>query len=471
MKRSKKDSSLLLEIITIALVVVVLALCIAGTFLLEGNMNQEWEYRTDDSDLDYYAQGSGNDFQYATSLKYAITNYFGTSINQYVDISSLIEPFSEKVVTAMSRARIPARKLKLIADQLDVDKLSGPFKDLNEFLKQFESIEELEEYLNNVEPIGLFDMLFSGIASLLRQSSLTEDEFAAFIYEYLADNTNATYKGFLALFGKDYFLKLFSNTLYVISRMEQMSDTPYMSTATSSALQQVCYQLGSTYVNIANVSGGTAMIERVLWWTWDYDQSTEKGVKAQQLTNSFRGKIGDLFLIIGNVLKNVTVSDIEFLVNKNNVTDEIIKERNKILTSIKIAKALDNALNVSQNILTEEYHSHEEFFDQYKDVSIAISELAWVVGEGEKDSEYEQSLVDLRNLYEKTKQYMSLLLTKDYTMEQLTNMDVESQEYLDLKEASAFVNNIEEHSAYILTQLVMVMITNKVDSIPEENDA
>ena len=50
-------------------------------------------------------------------------------------------------------------------------------------------------------------------------------------------------------------------------------------------------------------------------------------------------------------------------------------------------------------------------------------------------------------------------------------MDVESQEYLDLKEASAFVNNIEEHSAYILTQLVMVMITNKVDSISEENDA
>lgn len=471
MKRQFRDKSLLLEIITAVCILLILALAITGTFLLEGQVNQDWEYHTDDSDIDYYAQGSGNDFQYATSLKYAITNYFGSSLNKYFNVSSLIEPFSEKVVRAMSRARIPARKLKLIADQLDVNNLTGPFKDAQEFLEQFDSFEELENYLKTQKPVGLFTAIFSGISSLLRQSTLTEDEFATFIYEFLADNTDASYQGFLAILGEEYFLKLFSNTLYVISRVDEMSDTPYMSTATATALQQVCYQLGGTYVNIAKLSGGTATLERVLWWTWDYDTTSEKGAKAQALSDSVRGKVGDLFLVIGNLLKCATTEDIEFLVNSKSANDERTEECNKIITSIKTAKALNSAINASNNLLTKSYDSYVEFFDEYMQVSNTLSDLAYVIGEGEKDSEYEQSLVDLAKLYENTKNQMTLLLSRNYTLEELLNMDASSQEYLELKDASTFVNNVEEQSAHLLTQIFYVMVTNKIDSLSEENDA
>lgn len=471
MKRSKKDNSLLLEIITIALVVVVLALCIAGTFLLEGNMNQEWEYRTDDSDLDYYAQGSGNDFQYATSLKYAISNYFGTTLNQYVNIASLIEPFSEKVVTAMSKARIPARKLKLIADQLDADNLASPFKDFAEFIKQFDNVYEFEDYLLEMDPVGFFSTLFSGISSIFRQTNLTEDEFATFIYEYLSSNASDSYKSFLLLIGREYFIKLLSNTLYVIVRMDETANTQYMSASTSSALQQVCYQLGSTYVNIAKISGGTTTFERILWWTWDYDVSTDKGKMAQELSDSVRGKIGDLFLVLGNVLKNATTSDIEFIVNKNNGSDEHIEECNQIISSIKLAKALNQAVVESNDILTEKYSTTDAFFDKYQEVSVMLSELAYIVSEGEKDEEYEQSRVDLIDVYTQTKKQMSLLLTKNYLMEELLNMDVESDEYKELKEASSFINNVEGQVSYLLSQIFYVMVVNQLDSIPEENDA
>ena len=142
-----------------------------------------------------------------------------------------------------------------------------------------------------------------------------------------------------------------------------------------------------------------------------------------------------------------------------------------IISSIKLAKALNQAVVESNDILTEKYSTTDAFFDKYQEVSVMLSELAYVVSEGEKDEEYEQSRVDLIDVYTQTKKQMSLLLTKNYLMEELLNMDVESDEYKELKEASSFINNVEGQVSYLLSQIFYVMVVNQLDSIPEENDA
>ena len=467
--------ALVVQIIAVVLVAILLIGLIVGTVLLETNEHKEWEYHTDELYVDYYANDGSNAFQYATSLKNSIITYFGTAVNKYVDISSLLTPFADSIIQAMGEARIPAIKLKYMAENLNAESLFGIFDGWKEIFSQYDNVEDLTNGLAiALSKVGIINMLSNGVSSFLDGSALTEDEFARFIYRFLINNTKEDYVQYLNLFGEDYFIKLFSNTIYVLDTLNTMNKSNYQLQSTAYSLQQICYQMGSLYTGISAVTGGTETFERVLWWTWDYDVSTSIGAECQELSDSLRGKAGDIFLIIGRFLQELTVQDIETFLSIPKIETQDIRlicDYNIYSASIT-SKIIYEKINQALPKMGKNYDTLEELLLEYVTVSEKYSQLTELVLsqlETEENNQSDETMEnDMSEMVQDILDGFEYMLDFNMTLEEIQALDGESEEYDVILEHANNTTALQTCITKIFSDVLCVMSVNKLISISEE---
>ena len=117
-----EKNGVLKSIIAVTLIAIILIGLIVGTFLIEKKESKEWEYTSSDAPVDYFNGYTEDDFQYVVSFENALASCFSDTIRKYTGIDNYITKFTKKVVTAMENARVPAKKLKLLSENILKDK-------------------------------------------------------------------------------------------------------------------------------------------------------------------------------------------------------------------------------------------------------------------------------------------------------------------------------------------------------------
>ena len=165
---------------------------ILTTVLLARSEQKQWSYYSSDDTFDYYStETSSKDFQYVNNFKHALYTYFDSLINDklstYFNVESLMEKYLEKIaeraVNAMASARVPAVKLNKIAEYLSNNSLGSFYNAFKEFVSQFDTYDEMEAYIfENIGDYTFFSIFRDSLSGLMRETGITENEIARFIY-------------------------------------------------------------------------------------------------------------------------------------------------------------------------------------------------------------------------------------------------------------------------------------------------
>lgn len=467
-----EKNGVLKSIIAVTLIAIILIGLIVGTFLIEKKESKEWEYTPSDTPVDYFNGYTEDDFQYVVSFENALASCFSDTIRKYTGIDNYITKFTKKVVTAMENARVPAKKLKLLSENILKDKNIDVIKILRDDMKNYSSLEEWEQsFLTRTQKFQLISNIGKGINKICEFSALTEDEMASFVYHYLRLYTNEKYASYLKLVNEDFFTQVFSNTLYVIKTLEQAENSAYQNRATAEAIRAVCYQLGSSYARILAVPGGTELIERVLWITWDYDKSFAEHEKLNEISSAIRGKIGALFGFVGYTLQEISVKDAQIIISKNE--DE---QTDRIIKAICYAKLINNAY--TKMTLQDAGKSFNDFTTQYAFVTKKLYDMVYLIMQGFSDEEiqkdekeYGELMKMIDSKYQKLAESVISLQKIELTEKEICDLDKESEEFQALiANCDAFYEGLSGLDS-LLIDTALVMTANAYNIMMENANA
>ncbi len=467
-----EKNGVLKSIIAVTLIAIILIGLIVGTFLIEKKESKEWEYTPSDAPVDYFNGYTEDDFQYVVSFENALASCFSDTIRKYTGIDNYITKFTKKVVTAMENARVPAKKLKLLSENILKDKNIDVIKILSDDMKNYSSLEEWEQsFLTRTQKFQLISNIGKGINKICEFSALTEDEMASFVYHYLRLYTNEKYASYLKLVDEDFFTQVFSNTLYVIKTLEQAESSAFQNRATAEAIRAVCYQLGSSYARILAVPGGTELIERVLWITWDYDKSFAEHEKLNEISSAIRGKIGALFGFVGYTLQEISVKDAQIIISKNE--DE---QTDRIVKAICYAKLINNAY--TKMPLQDAGKSFNDFTTQYAFVTKKLYDMVYLIMQGFSDEEiqkdekeYGELMEMIDSKYQKLAESVISLQKIELTEKEICDLDKESEEFQALiANCDAFYEGLSGLDS-LLIDTALVMTANAYNIMMENANA
>ncbi len=248
-----KNKNLLL-LISVILVFVLLCGMILSIVFLSGRKNAEWEHFVDDKGLEYYSDENELAFSYVTEFSSALQNYFSNSTLKFLGLDKNVQQLTDRVITAMQDARIPAIRLKTIATVINEHKLPTL---LSGITIPAETLEEFTLWLDTLtisaSKQSMFSLLSGFINSFLEVTTLSEDELSGFIYAYLYRYGSDKYRLTLDLYGKERFISFFSDTLFAIRTINRTTDSKGISVSME-ALRSSLYQLGKFYIDISKIT-------------------------------------------------------------------------------------------------------------------------------------------------------------------------------------------------------------------------
>lgn len=421
-----------LSIIAVATVILILAGMISATVILSGGSAKEWEYLSTEENIDY----AGSDFEYLENFKTEIKTYFSALFSEffssYINLNGALQEYlngiAERIVTAMSEARIPGTKLNKTAKALKNNSLNSVFGSLKAAVAEMTSIEELEAYLTDkLTNLGFIDLFGGFFSGLMEETALNENEIASVIYYLLTQNSNDNYLALLGQMGKETFVSLLSDTIYVLTTVRVASQSEYLLTSTADSLKEVFYQLGSLYSSLANLPGGGETVENIFGFTFDYEEENE-------IVNSYvadiKGKIGELVVIIGRVMKSLSADDVKtycrYLAYENG------KEKNdaKIYCAMKLSELLCEDVESITSIGNKNYSSVSELCNAYARVSSSLANLAFDLIYSVVEDEERGEPTDYTELFIGFAEASEALSKIALTEEEIGGLDENDEKYL-----------------------------------------
>lgn len=418
---------------------------ILTTVLLARSEQKQWSYYSSDDTFDYYStETSSKDFQYVNNFKHALYTYFDSLINDklstYFNVESLMEKYLEKIaeraVNAMASARVPAVKLNKIAEYLSNNSLGSFYNAFKEFVSQFDTYDEMEAYIfENIGDYTIFSIFRDSLSGLMRETGITENEIARFIYYYLLQNSDKTYVTYMELIGEEFFVRLVSNTIYVMVTIGDISNSRYLSESTAYSARSVVYQLGSLYVGIGSLPGGGETLERILHTNREYDETYGEYVRMNELSEKMKGKIGDFIILLGYFMRNIEPDDISSYFAYVEEEDEQAKKDAMIYSAWRFARRFDDAL---VDVYGNEGGRIERFIGKYTGLLDDMCELSVLMIHEISDNDDEIPVEPSTEFFTFGNACIALC-ENNYTPDEIRQMDKEGEDYAALLyEAESF---------------------------------
>ncbi len=456
-------------IISVAVVLILVGMIVA-TALISKSDAAEWEYVSSDEKINYDNSPDDTEFQHAENFRHSIEAYFSSifkgflssSMNLDKYIEKAMSAFSNKLVNAMGEARISSAKLNRISKAIDDNSVEAIFAKIKNEISKVSSLEELEK--NVAAKVN--DMTFLGfvgdiITGFMRETTLTENEIAEVIYYYYKQNGDEKYVEYLNLVGKDFLTTLLTDTIYALSTLNAVSVSDYQLEATAGTVKTILYQLGSVYTGVSALSGGGATMEKILGWTWSYGEEYKNADKLNEYVKLCNGKTGDLFGVIGFVMKELSTEDVSAVLSYRSASDEKEKSDKKIVAAASLAKCIDRAFpSIKSGCLTE-FESVEGMAKTYSEVSKNLGELAFaVLDEYQTEKTEEDTPEDYTERFDNFISGYEVMRNLEMGYADIEKMNSESDEYKNLKAKADEFFEIEEGLISILGNVVSVKISN-----------
>lgn len=464
--RSKKIQVI---IVSVALVLVLIGMIVA-TALISKKNDDRWEYISSNEKLNYDNSPNDTEFQHAENFRHSIEAYFTsllkgflpsmTGVNKYIE--NAMSTFSNKLVNAMGEARISSVKLNKISQAIENNSVEAIFNRIKTEISKVKSLEELEKDIAaKVENMSFLSFVGGIISGFMNETALTENEIADIIYFYLKQNSDEKYLAYLNLVGKDFFVSFISDTIYALNTLKNVSASEYQLKATANTVRTILYQLGSVYTGVQTVTGGSETMEKILGWTWTYDEKYKNSDKLNAYAEACKGKVGDLFAIIGYVMRGWEVQDVAAVLEYASATDEKDKSDKKIIAAAKIAKSLERALPSIEKGCATSFGSVEIMAKTYSDVSKNLGELAFAVfAEYDKDKTEDDKPEDYSARFDNFVSGYKYMRDFVGTEEELKEIDGNSEEYKALRAKADEFFEIEQGIVSIFGNIISVKIAN-----------
>ncbi len=328
MEKSKTKTVLIIT--AIVLLVAILTGIIIYTAIQSSPKKEEWELFIDIAPVDYSAE---DNYFYVMRFKDNSKKFISTVFNG-ADGTAL----TDRIISAMSKARIPAEKLGTMATAISEI-------NLNELSNNLADLDITEDDILDFMQTTTMEYIATSLHKFFTKSGLTEEEFSRFLYAYLRDYAPKDYLVYLDIFGKDNFIAFFSNSIYLINTLGDIKETGGENVS-DYALQAVFYQLGSVYLSIIN-DVGVDVVEKVLLFDFDFiDQNGNLETEKKELFIPVKGRIGLIAGILGSIMKEIDVNTINVM--RDYIAEEgegRIKTDKQIYSQILMAKIIKISLN------------------------------------------------------------------------------------------------------------------------------
>ncbi|MGN1041867.1 MAG: hypothetical protein ACI4SK_00110 [Christensenellales bacterium] len=313
------------NIIIIVLITLISAAIIGGSVYVavESNKNnEEREFFFDSAPINYSTE---KNFYYANLFREAVAKYLQPISNQIN-----LEKFADQLLEALSTARVPAYKLGTMASALKKYGIEDVFgrTDIENMTD-----EELEKLFKSSGLTTISNFL----NGFFTESGLTGEETGLVLYNYFDKNFSDEYRLALHSVGKENFVRLASSTAYFITSLSDIKEGTgnYVN---SSVVKSALYELGSTLIAVN--AAGADNVEKVLGLRWNYGSDKEYATEINAYSAKMSGKIGLLLPLIGCVLRQAEVADIEYARQyaENGSIDALV------LSHAGFAKAVDKGI-------------------------------------------------------------------------------------------------------------------------------
>ena len=485
---TKKKS--VIVIIAFILVICLLGGMIAMTVVLSRSEKKEWNYTASEQGLDYYSgQNSNLDFQYITNFKRQISSYFGQILGNGLatvfqidnQLEAFLEKFSERVVTAMAAARIPAEKINKISDRIRTNSFSDVYKKImekmNEF-RPFESEEDVEKWIiKALMETSVFSLVGSGLNSFMTATTLNENEISDFIYYFAIQNESEEYKEHLLRMGKDYFTKIIADTVYCLCFLEKdgfnrTEDRFYNA-------QAVLFQLGDLYGKIDAFPNGRELFEQVFRLTWEYDEKYVERETLNAFASEIRGDIATLFVFSGKFLKEISVDELKANQDFRAETDEARKEKMMMISAMKFSSLISSSYGeiASEMNLSEENAS--DFLLKCSNLIEKMNLLAETLqGDIDEDVIFDDETIELpeelfdeqQNAFKIASDSVLYFAEANYSENDIFNMSKDDVEYENALNAAKGIYSIEGGYTNLFINLARVWFLNKTARQEAKNE-
>lgn len=452
------------------LVLILVGGMILTTVLLAKSEEKEWTYYYADDTFDYYAQdASGNDFQYVNNFKSAVKSYFSSLIHddlkKIIDVEGLLEKYlngvAERAVSAMEAARVSAAKLNKIAEFLKDNSLSNAYTIIKEYVSKFDSFDDMEaDIYENVGNYTIFSLFRNILSDLMYETGITENEIASFIYHFLLQNSNPKYVSYMTLIGEKFFTELISDTIYVIVTFGDFGGNDFITESTAYTARSILYQLGSMYVGISSIPGGAETLEHVLWTNEEYDESFADYERLNALSEKTKGKLGEFFVLVGYFMKEIDADDIYSYFSYTAEKDEGLKNDDKIYSALRFSKRFDDVLKARFSI---EENRMDSFVEKYDEMLDALCETSLLLTKEAMNGEEEASMLPSTE-FSVFGNACKALSNQSYSLEEIQQMDKESEEYKLLSEQSNDFYQAKVAVSSTISYVIMIWIASEVNT-------
>ena len=488
------------SVLSVLLIVGILGGMIGTTVVLSKKSEKEWEYKQYDQELEYFSADYANvDFGYITNFKKQISVYLGGLLNAefagFLNIEKVLEvrlsSFADKVVNAMAMARISAEKLNAISRMLQENPISGIYTRFSDFFDRLAETENVEsEIINFISNASIFSVLGDLLHDFMEKTTLTENEIANFIYYYILQNESEEYLEYFHKMGKEYFIKIVSETVYALSSMQSESLDHYNQESLFYIIQTILYELGDLYLDISDLTGGVDTFEHVFRFTWNYNTQYESYEELNALTAEVKGDIGTLCIVMGLFLKEISVDDISvFYTFRNAEWNE--REQKMIVASIALSQTVQRTYEKAKLEFDLSYENAPDFFLHYADMDATLDEIIATLRGGDDeegnwdifdeseldifDEGWEEDLEDIEaeevpDSFLIFSEALRFFNEGNFTMESFVAMDPESEEYKSIVENAQKIYAIEGGFSTLFGRLIDIWMLNKIEKITVEEE-
>ena len=481
MNKAKKQTVLL--IISVVLAIIMLAGMILATVLLSRSDRKEWTYYTENNRTDYYADDLT--FSYTSDFSSALQSYLGKTLMQYLGISGNISQFSNRVIYAMQQANVPAIRLKTIADVINNNRINDVFGNI---VLPFSDVDGLtawsDEFALSLTDETFFSIIGSIIDKFFDITTLTEEEFATFLYCYLDTYAQESYRLVLKLYGKDNIISLFSDTLFAVRMLSGSSDR-MGKTMGMNALRTSLYQLGRFYLDISKL-GDNFTFEKIFGLPDQFNTENKPEI-AEEINEEYsliRGSFGRLFTFFGNLM---TVFETEDLIayseyarikKENHARYSVLTEKKEtgLITSeeeTELNRIVDKQnryrIYAAQRMLKAVIRAADEYSDNdenkmvayIKEKMLSMRYLLYILSEP-SESTYENYVTYTTMINDDSEKLIAALeyySDKDYTLDQIMEMN-------DISEQTDYAEGFDAGSEMMelyFSSVFNIWLKNKVN--------
>ena len=309
MKQKRKDLTL---IITVCLVLILLVGMILSSVFLARKQNASWSYSERETKIDYYADNSEYSFKCVSDFSSALKNYFKKSTLKFLGLDKNVDKLTERIVTVMQDAGIAADRLETIANVIDSNRLPSLIGNIS---IPFSTVDEFSQWSDNVvlslTDETMFSLVGSFIHSFLNVTTMTEEELSSFIYHYLIRYSSNEYKLYLALYGKENFIRFFSDTFFAIRILSQTKDKTGLSFGTN-AMRSALYQLGRVYLDFVTIDNASSFY-KLLGFPDVFPTEILKNYSedATEIYDDIKGSLGQLLYVFGTFFTEINDESLE----------------------------------------------------------------------------------------------------------------------------------------------------------------